>query len=204
MKISKFKIGVLLLALVLLILVGYVIVVFYIKNIGIELNTDKNFDYSREIEYFLQNDSNWANQKLGDSDSTLAEQGCTIADVAMVLSYLGNEITPAILNEKLMQNKAYTENGNLLWYKLEEIYPVKYKFKRVFSAGTLESDLKDGILPIMRVKYGKNGLEHWVLVVGADGKDFLIMDPLNKNKTLTRLGEYGRVYAYRAIVPKGY
>lgn len=185
-----------------MILSFYVATAFYIKNIGIELNTDKNFDYLREVEYFQQNDPRWADERLGNSNFTLAEQGCTIADVAMVLRYLGNEIDPKLLNAELTKNNAYTENGNLLWYKLEELYAVEYKFRRVFFGGTLENDLEKGILPIVRVKYGEKGLEHWVLVVGADENDFLIMDPLNKGKTLTRLGEYGKVYAYRAIVLK--
>jgi hypothetical protein len=205
MKISKFKIGVSLLAVGSLILFAYVVFAFYIKNIGIELNTDKNLDYSQEVEYFLQNDPIWANQKLGNSSYTLAKQGCTVTAVAMILRFFGNdEINPGILNKELIKNEAYTKNGQLLWYKLEEIYPVEYSFRRVFSAGTLEKDLQKGILPIVRVKYGGKELEHWVLVVGADGKDFLIMDPLNKNETLTRLGEYGKVYAYRVIVPRGY
>lgn len=194
------RIGILLFGVIFLTFTAYVIGAFYIKNIGIVPRTDKNFDYSRDIEYFLQNDPRWANKNLGDSDYTLAEQGCTIADSAMVLQYFGYEIDPGLLNDELIKDEAYTKNGNLLWYKLEELYPVEYKFRRVFSAGTLEKNLKNGILPIVRVKYGELGLEHWVLIVGADGSDFLVMDPLNQNKTLTRLEEYGKVYAYRAIV----
>ncbi|MFA6992235.1 MAG: C39 family peptidase [Candidatus Gracilibacteria bacterium] len=203
MKISKFKLGVLFFGGVFFILGVYVATAFYIKNIGIELNTDKNLDYSQKIEYFLQNDSRWADERLGNSNYTLAEQGCTITDVAAVLRYLGNEIDPGLLNEELTKNELYTENGNLLWYRLEELYPIEYKFRRVFFGGSLEGDLEKGILPIVRVKYGEKELEHWVVIVGADGNDFLIMDPLNKSKTLTRLGEYGKVYAYRAIVPRG-
>ncbi|MFA5821160.1 MAG: C39 family peptidase [Candidatus Gracilibacteria bacterium] len=189
-------------AAVFLVFAFYVSAAFYIKNIGIELDTDKTWDYSQEIEYFLQTDPSWANQKLGNSDYTLAEQGCAVADIAMVLRYLGNEIDPELLNKELTKSGAYTENGNLLWYKLEELYPVEYKFKRVFGAGTVEKDLEEGILPIVRVKYGANEVEHWVLIVGADGNDFLIMDPLNEDKILTKLGGYGKVYAYRAIVEK--
>jgi len=202
MKISKSKIVILSLIGVGFALVIYVAVAFYIKNVGIELNTNEILDYSQKIEYFLQNDSRWAHKKLGSSSYTLAEQGCTVVDVAMVLSSFGNEINPSVLNDLLMENDAYTENGNLLWYKLGDIFPVEYKFRRVFSSGVLENDLQNGILPIVRVKYGEKGLEHWVLITGADGEDFLIMDPLNKHKTLTNLGEYGKVYAYRAIVPK--
>lgn len=200
MNTTNFRIGILFFAVLFLIFMVYVIAAFYIKNVGIVLKTDQNFDYPPDIEYFLQNDPRWANENLGDSDYTLAEQGCTITDVAMVLQYLGYEIDPGLLNDELIKNEAYTKNGNLLWYKLEEMYPVEYKFRRVFSAGTLEKNLENGVFSIVRVKYGELGLEHWVLIVGADGSDFLAMDPLNQNKTLTKLEEYGRVYGYRAIV----
>jgi len=201
MKITKLKVGVGLLVLFFLVFAVYVGSAFYIKNVGIELETDVVFDYSQDVEYYLQGDSKWGDVRLGNSDSTLAQQGCTISDVAMVLDYFGYETDPGALNEELTQNEAYAEGGYLLWFKLEEMYSVEYEFKRVFSSGTIEKDLENGDLPILRVKFGENGYEHWVLIVGADGNDFLIMDPLNKDRTLTSLGEYGKVYAYRVIIP---
>lgn len=177
----------------------YVAAAFYIENIGITLKTDENFDYYSKVEHFLQTDPKWASLKLGTSNYTLAQQGCTITDVAMVLNYLGYKTNPQILNQQLTENSAYTENGNLLWFKLEDLYPVKYKHRRVFSSKTIENSLRSEILPIVRVKLAEGELEHWVLIVGADGEDFLVMDPLNKNKTVKKLVEYGKVYAYRAI-----
>lgn len=174
---------------------------FYIKKFGFEPSTNLRMDYSADMEHFLQDDPRWAEDTLGSSQYSLAEQGCTITNVAMVLRYLGEDLTPSRLNKVLEAKGAYTASGNLLWYKLEEIYPIAYKFKRVFSAKTLEKSLKKGILPIVRVKYGENALEHWVVVVGADGSNFLILDPLNDRKTLTSLAEYGKIYAYRALVP---
>lgn len=190
-----------LLPLIVIVLASVVYVgrAFYTEKFGIEPSTNLNLDLSGDVEHFLQNDLRWAEETLGSSQYSLAEQGCTITDVAMVLEYLGEDLTPSLLNEVLKSKEAYTASGNLLWYKLEEIYPVEYSFKRVFSARTLEKDLKNGILPIVRVKYGENALEHWVLVVGADGNDFLVMDPLNEEKTVSSLGDYGKVYAYRAI-----
>ncbi len=202
MKFTKFRIWIVGFGVLFLFFCVYVGLAFYIKNIGITLKTDKVFDYLQDVEYFLQNDPRWANKNLGGSNYTLAEQGCTVTDVAMILRYLGYETDPGLLNDELTKNEAYTGNGNLLWYKLEELYPVEYKFKRVFFAGTLEKDLEDGILPVVRVKYGEAGLEHWVLIVGADGSDFLIMDPLGNGKDLILLSDYGKVYAYRAIQPE--
>lgn len=180
----------------------YVAAAFYIKNVGITLKTDETFDYSSEVGYFLQMDPKWASAKLGTSNFTLAQQGCTITDVAMVLNYLGYKTNPALLNQQFTENSLYDEDGNLLWFKLEDLYPVQYKHRRVFSSKTIEKNLRNEILPIVKVKLAEGDFDHWVLIVGADGEDFLVMDPLNKNKTVTKLSDYGKVYAYRAIMEK--
>lgn len=200
MNSKKSKFIIFLLSAIFCVFVLYSASAFYIKNIGITLKTDENFDYSSELEYFLQTDPEWASAKLGTSNYTLAQQGCTITDVAMVLNYLGYETNPALLNQQFTEDSLYDENGNLLWFKLEDLYPVQYKHRRIFSSKTIEKNLRNEILPIVKVKLAQWDLEHWVLIVGADGEDFLVMDPLNKNKTVTKLSDYGKVYAYRAIM----
>ncbi len=202
MKNIRFKLVIALVGIILLLLAIYLAGVFYIKTVGIELKTDEVFDYSQNIEYFLQTDLRWGNDILGNSSYTLAQQGCVVTDVAMVLNYFGYNVDPGSLNEEFTANQVYTENGSLLWYKIEDLYPVEYEYKRFFSDWAVEHNLEDGVIPIVRVKYGDSGLEHWVLIVGADGSDFLIMDPLAQNRVLSKLSNYDKVYAYRTISPK--
>ena len=45
-------------------------------------------------------------------------------------------------------------------------------------------------------------LPHWVLVVGKDGTDDLMRDPLNEMKTLTRVSSYSSdIYGVRIVAP---
>lgn len=173
---------------------------WWIKHQGLYPTTDLEIDLSGEVPYWLQTDAPWADDALGSSGFTVAQQGCAMTDVAMVLSYSGHEVTPETLNITLTEKEGYTAGGYLLWYKLEELYPgMEYTFKRVFTSGTLERDLKQGRLPIVQVDYGTSALEHWVVIVGAGEGDFWAIDPLNSSRALTPLSDYGPIYAYRLV-----
>jgi hypothetical protein len=45
-------------------------------------------------------------------------------------------------------------------------------------------------------------IPHWVLLVGKDGQDYLMRDPLNDGKTLEKLSKYGGdIYGVRIVRP---
>jgi hypothetical protein len=45
-------------------------------------------------------------------------------------------------------------------------------------------------------------IPHWVLIVGKDGRDYLMRDPLNDGKTLEKLSKYGSdIYGVRIVRP---
>lgn len=148
---------------------------------------------------FLQNDPAWAEDYIGDSDYSMAGAGCLISCVAGVLCQLGVETDPGALNRNLSAADGFA-GGDLLWYKLEELYPqVAYHYKRLFSARDIDRDLVAGRLPMVKVKYKGNGAQHWLLVVGATEADYLVLDPLNADRQPIPLATHGRVYAYRML-----
>ena len=53
------------------------------------------------------------------------------------------------------------------------------------------------------VKVFINGvIPHWVLVVGKEGDDYLMRDPLDESKSVKRLSEYeSKTYAMRTLKP---
>ena len=59
--------------------------------------------------------------------------------------------------------------------------------------------MAQGRLPIVKVKYHKTGIFHWVLIVGANEEEFLIIDPLVQDEEIIELKTHGRVYAYRVL-----
>ena len=188
--------------IVVVVLASYAGRVQYTKTTGIILTPSQDFE-SKEIQYFLQNDPDWASDRIGDSASPLGGAGCLIACVASAICDLGVETTPKEVNAKLTGVDGF-QGSELIWYKINEAYDgVDYKYSRVFSRATIERDLKAGLLPIVNVKMHGNGITHWLLIIGAKDGEFLVFDPLNREKQPIALSTHGRVYAYRVLIPSG-
>jgi len=176
----------------------YIIRSRYIKIIGIALTPSRDFPIIG-TKHYMQNDPVWSSDKIGNTTYTMGGAGCLVTCVAVSLTYLGVDITPQELNEKLTDINGYI-NGELVWYKLNNIFPsVNYNFSRIFSSKAIENDLKNNRLPIVNVRFNENGITHWVIIVGAKNGDFLIFDPLNKDETSLPLKKHGKVYAYRVL-----
>ncbi|KXB08708.1 hypothetical protein AKJ59_00570 [candidate division MSBL1 archaeon SCGC-AAA385M02] len=65
-----------------------------------------------QVKKYSQNNPEWEDIKVGNSDYTIGDAGCYISCLAMTLDYYGKGKTPEKLNEVLTQIKAY--NGALL------------------------------------------------------------------------------------------
>jgi len=172
----------------------------YIKTVGITVTPSQNFE-ARAVQYYLQYDPDWSQDTLGHSQSRLGGAGCLIACVASGMSDLGVPITPKELNQQLTEVDGF-QGDLLIWYKINEVFPeVDYTYSRIFSAATLERDLRAGRLPIVNVNYYGDGITHWVMIVGAQDGEFLIYDPANGNKEPIPLSLHGKVFSYRVLVP---
>jgi len=179
---------------------AYAGTVLWIKKIGITVKPSKAYQPAM-IQYYLQNDPRWRSDSLGTSDSSMGRSGCLVTSIAASIDYLGVKIDPKELNKVFTEKNVYTAGGEVIWYKIKEVVPgIDYYYQRIFGRRTLENDLKQGRLPIVQVRYNGKGIFHWVLIVGADEEDFLIMDPLRQDKQLIKLSTHGKVYAYRVMV----
>lgn len=176
----------------------YVLRAKHISNNGIKLIPARDYEI-HEVEYYLQNDSLWTGDKIGQTHQTLGGAGCLISCAASAITDLGFEMTPAELNKKLTDVDGFS-GANLIWYKIHEAVPeVNYTYSRIFSAKTIEHDLAQGRLPIVNVKYRGGGVSHWVIIIGAEENDFIVYDPLVSEKTPIPLSDHGKVYSYRAL-----
>ena len=184
----------------IIILIGgyYVIASRVIKYEGIELTPSRDYPVST-ITYYLQNDPQWSNDIIGHSNSRMGGAGCLVTCVASAISYLGIDMTPQEVNEKLTAVEGY-DNNELIWYKINDAIPeIEYKYSRIFSRNTIEKDLREGLLPIVNVKLHGSGITHWLLIIGAKNGVFLVYDPLNKDLEPIPLSTHGKVYAYRVL-----
>lgn len=170
-----------------------------IKSNGIHLTaTIAPLKYN--ITYFSQDSSLWAKDTLGKSEYILGYSGCLVASLASCFTFYGDTINPQELNTMLSDSNVYNESGEILWYKLMPLFPkIKYTPPRVFNSNDISEDLKNEILPIVKVKYHKKGYWHWVLIRGCTEEDFIILDPLNYSNKEMALNEHGKVYAYRRL-----
>lgn len=171
---------------------------YYIKNYGLSLTASKNFK-PREVAYYLQWDSEWADDRIGESDSSMGGAGCLVTSVASAANALGFIVTPKELNRRLTKARAYA-GDRLIWTRLGEALPgLGYSYKRIFSGSTMEKDLAAGRLPIVNVRFLGDGVTHWILIDGAEDGEFLVYDPANSAKTYLPLSRHGKVYAYRVL-----
>jgi hypothetical protein len=181
------------------ILILYITRVFYIRDCGINLKPSKNHELHK-IQYYLQNDDDWASDLIGNTNRRMGGAGCLITCVASAMTDLGVLVTPKEVNSALSNNDGF-QGADLIWYKIHESFPeIDYKYTRIFSNSTIENDLALGLLPIVNVKINGNGATHWLLVIGAADGEFLAYDPLNSDKEPIYLSKHGNVYSYRVLV----
>jgi len=130
---------------------------------------------------YQQRDARWGSQQLGEQNraGTLASHGCTVSAIANALSNLDYPITPGELNQQMSARGGFNKRGWLVWGALEQVtqgraHAVVFTQPRLAD---VDHCLEKGQYPI--VKYLIGGVvQHWVTIVGKQGRRYLIRDPL--------------------------
>jgi hypothetical protein len=151
--------------------------------------------------HFMQTDPGWAKEQIGGSREPLSKVGCTICCVAMVLNAYGVELTPHELNEALKQADGYTKDGLLKWDSVARVSNGKVRAAYIGAPNTIEIEnaLRNGQPVIAKVML-RNIVQHWVLIVGKNGTEYLVRDPLNPE--ITNLSAVAHnLYAIRILKP---
>jgi hypothetical protein len=128
---------------------------------------------------FLQKDPRWAEDKLGSTAGTLGGYGCTICSVAMAATALGHPVTPQELNNRLRDSGGFTESGWLIWGALPKATSgaITATVTPRPTHADIDTALERGAYPIIKFIL-LTGISHWVIIVGKDGLDYLVRDPL--------------------------
>lgn len=138
-----------------------------------------------EMKLFSQQDPAWKNKTLGnDSSTTIGNFGCLLTDLAMVCTYYGFDVDPAVLNDR-MKDRGGFQAAYVIPAVLPSTVPgmIYRNFIqcRTYPAPMAEVDasLALGKPVIVEVDYApKAGLQnHWVVVYAKRGEDYLIRDP---------------------------
>lgn len=152
-----------------------------------------------DIVFYRQDDSNWADEHLGNSKYTLGSSGCLVSCIASAISMEHDmEETPSTLNTRLSSDDVYDAEGNMQWESLRQSTGYQVDLPSDILADVIDSYLSQGIYPIVRVRMYGLGNAHYVLIVKAENGRYRCMDPLKDE--LTELSDYGsRIYAIRCV-----
>lgn len=129
--------------------------------------------------HFMQNDPTWAGEKIGGSAEPIKSVGCTLCSVATAAQFMGESTDPKAFNRELIANGGYTDQGWLVWSAVAKVFQKRVEAisTPLPSHETLDSALEQGQYPIIKFILPA-GIPHWVVVVGKEGLDYLIYDPL--------------------------
>lgn len=152
-----------------------------------------------DVPFFLQNDERWAEDEIGISGSRMGAEGCAVASVAMLLKYYGIVTDPMDLNNRLSHNQGYTDRGWIYWNKISELTSGKVQLTYV---GTGSYEIIDNNVrnknPVITKIFINKVIPHWVLIVGKEGREYLINDPLASDKKVGKLSKYNSdIYGIR-------
>ena len=159
-------------------------------------------DYAvADVEFFLQNDPQWAGETLGDSQYGMGGSGCLVCCIAASLDAQGFDTDPGLLNAAFSEHSVYNSEGEVLWNNIAEAVPgARAELPDRVDTDRLEEAVAQGLFPIVKVKYKGSGYQHWVLIIGAADGEYLCMDPLNADKKPLPLSAHGgAIYRYRIV-----
>jgi len=161
-----------------------------------------------ETPLFSQLDPRWRYKKLGTSASTIGGYGCLLTSATMVCAHYGKNTNPDLLNQAMIRVNGYA-NGNLWkFWSLSAVYPditirdyVDCE-KVPAPLALIDTRLAEGIPVIVKVDYYPGGTvqQHWVVLCGKSGDDYIVADPISGTRILFRqkYGDPAR-YIFRVV-----
>ncbi len=150
---------------------------------------------------YRQRDPQWAEEKTGGSRETLSAVGCTVCGLSMALAQHGVALNPAELNRKLQDGGGYTEQGWVKWDAVRGVTGGRVAVE--LPAHPSQEDIDTALAagnPVLVKVYLAPGVQHWVLLVGREGREYLMKDPLGDGKSLGLLSSLGSdIFAVRIV-----
>ena len=139
---------------------------------------------------WTQGDSRWGNKTLGSCGDTMAEIGCAVTSIAILVVHSGSKsessFNPGTLCDYLSKNKGFDNYGNVYWGAVSGLVPnFTFEKKASFSSNTkssitneLKSYINQGYYIVMSVKYDG----HWIAIDTIKNGEVYMIDPA-QNKT---------------------
>ncbi len=155
--------------------------------------------------HFSQRDPRWSNIPLANLGGapTIGRWGCMMTCLTMTANTHGHATTPDQFNRDMVARGGFVNGYFTRWDALSVVYPdIAFEGKVDLGQGDLISKIDDFLLrqrpvPVLVDNTPQTAYsdvdQHWVLVVGRNGNDFLINDPYPLTpEPISLLGRYGR------------
>lgn len=138
--------------------------------------------------YYLQTDPEWKDEAVGGSREPLANVGCTVCCVSMAFSQLGTPVDPKMLNAELKGRNGYTKSGLLKWDVAAAASgnAIAFDLPGKPSHAAIDAAVQSGNPVIAKILLWES-VPHWVLIVGKEGDDYLVKNPLCQERTFQKL-----------------
>ncbi len=138
---------------------------------------------------------------IGDTDSTIADYGCAITSIAMILGYYGmdkEDSNPLEVNEWLTNHggyigdevRPYGWNESIREMSRDKVQWQERINRNEVSLDRLNQEIDSGYPVITEVRLFSS--KHFIVITGRVGKRYYINDPYYGDRTiLTECGRYG-------------
>ncbi|MCB9813022.1 MAG: C39 family peptidase [Pseudomonadales bacterium] len=126
--------------------------------------------------YYNQRDSNWGNQLIGNSNSSMSEYGCLVTSMAMIASHYGRSLDPgqiAANNSPFWLNTAYMKQSS--W----SVNGVTMNRTRVgYNSSQLDNELSSGNPVIVGIGTGP---DHFLVIRSKQDNKYIMRDPFTES-----------------------
>ena len=154
-----------------------------------------------------QRDPKWANVKIGNTNSTIADIGCLVTSVAILIEKSGIDtgnvkpFNPGTFVEALNNNGGFDGNGNLQYGAINKVVPnfrfvnkinLKDKTKQE-KIETMKKYFESGYYLTVEVKGATEGNQHWVAVSNINNDNIIMIDPGSNQTDLFNAYELNKI-----------
>ncbi len=165
-------------------IIAFVIALIFMFGTCITVSADSGY------KDWTQSDSRWGNKSLGSCGDTMAEIGCAVTSIAILVVHSGSKsestFNPGTLCDYLSKNGGFDNYGNVYWGAVSGLVPnFTFEKKAYFASNTksgitneLKNYINQGYYIVMSVKYDG----HWIAIDTIKNGEVYMIDPA-QNKT---------------------
>ncbi len=132
--------------------------------------------------YYNQRDSQWGNQAMGNSNSSMKEYGCLVTSMAMVASHYGKSLKPseiAATSGVFFGNTAFMVQGT---WTAAGTSMTRTRACSNCGTETAKQKIDAEILAGRPVVVGLySGPDHFIVIKAKSGSDYIMNDPFMEN-----------------------